>query len=126
MEVVEAHAEAREVPFVGFRHPADQLLGFDALSLGLEHDWSAVRVISADKVDLVALHALEAHPDVRLRVLHDVPNVKRAIGVRERRGDEELSGHEAGGAAESVRGLAGCRIPCVNADDRRESRVAGL
>ncbi len=47
-----------------------------------EHDRRAVRVVGADKVhDRGWLHALEAHPDVGLDVLHDVPDVKRPVGV---------------------------------------------
>ena len=54
-----------------------------------EHDRRAVRVVGADEVHLVALHALEAHPDVGLDVLHDVADVERAVGVRQRRRDEQ-------------------------------------
>jgi hypothetical protein len=43
---------------------------------------------------LVALHALEAHPDVGLDVFHDVADVERAVRVRQSSRDEELSGHE--------------------------------
>jgi hypothetical protein len=42
----------------------------------------------------MALHALETHPDVGLDVLHDVADVKIAIGVRQSGGDKELAlGH---------------------------------
>ena len=64
--------------------------------LGREHDRRAVRVVGADEVHLVALHPLEAHPDVGLDVLHDVADVERAVGVGQRRGDEELAGHGMG------------------------------
>ena len=42
------------------------------------------------KCTCVSLHALESHPDVGLDVLHDVPDVERAVGVGERGGDEDL------------------------------------
>jgi hypothetical protein len=42
---------------------------------------------------LVPLHALETHPDVGLDVFHDVADVEMAIGVGQRGGDEELTGH---------------------------------
>jgi hypothetical protein len=43
---------------------------------------------------LVPAHALEAHPDVGLDVLHDVADVERAIRVRQRGGHEKASsGH---------------------------------
>ena len=70
-----------------------QLLRGEALLLGLEHDGRAVRIVRADEEQFVPLHALEAHPDVRLDVLHDVPDVKRAVGVGERGGDKDLAGH---------------------------------
>ncbi len=50
------------------------------------------------KVHLVPLQAHEAHPDVGLDVLHDVPDVERAVGVGKRGGDEKLAGHEVGRA----------------------------
>jgi hypothetical protein len=55
----------------------DELLRRDALLLGGDHDRRAVRVVGADEVHLVAAHALEAHPDVGLDVLHDVADVER-------------------------------------------------
>ena len=50
-------------------------------------------VLGAHEVHLVALHALEPHPDVGLDVLHDVADVERAVGVGQGRGDEEAPGH---------------------------------
>jgi hypothetical protein len=40
---------------VRLRDARDQLLGRDALGLGLQHDRRAVGVVGADEVDLVAL-----------------------------------------------------------------------
>jgi len=50
-------------------------------------------MIGADEKNLVSLHALEAHPDVGLDVLHDVPDVERAVGVGKSGRDEEFAGH---------------------------------
>ncbi len=47
------------------------------------------------KCTVVALHALEAHPDVGLDVLHDVADVERTVGVRQRGGDEEGAARHA-------------------------------
>ena len=44
--------------------------------------------IAAHKVDRIALHALEPHPDVGLDVFHDVADVEVAVGVRQGGGDE--------------------------------------
>ena len=60
---------------------AIELLGRDAFGFGLQHDRRAVRVVGADEMHLVALHPLEAHPDVGLDVLHDVPDVERPVRV---------------------------------------------
>ena len=60
--------------------------------LGGEHDRRAVRVVGADEMHLVPLHALEAHPDIGLDVFHDVADVERAVGVGQSGGDEELAG----------------------------------
>ena len=67
--------------------------GRGAFRLRLEHD-RAPWVSSAQWLDPVSLHALEPHPDVGLDVLHDVADVERAVGVRQRGGDEKLAGHE--------------------------------
>jgi hypothetical protein len=41
------------------------------------------------------LHALETHPDVGLDVFHDVPDVKRAVCIRQCSRDENAAlGHE--------------------------------
>ena len=47
------------------------------------------------KCTTLPLHPLKTHPDVGLDVLHDVPDVKRAIGVGEGCGDKEFAGHPA-------------------------------
>jgi hypothetical protein len=69
--------------------PADQLLGRDALGLGLQHHRRAVRVVGTHEVHGPALHALETHPDVGLDVLHDVADVERSVRERQRSRDEQ-------------------------------------
>ena len=64
------------------RDARDELLRRHAFGLGLQHDRRAVRVVGADEMHFVALHPLEAHPDVGLDVFHDVADVERAVGVR--------------------------------------------
>jgi len=54
-----------------------------------EHDRRAVRVVRANEVHHLPLHALKAHPDVGLDVLHNVADVKGRVGVGQRRRDEE-------------------------------------
>ena len=91
--MIEAEVESLQILGPSRRDPRHELLRADSFGLRLEHDRRAVRVVRAHEMHLIALHALEAHPDVRLDVLHDVPDVKRAVGVGERRRDEEFLGH---------------------------------
>ncbi len=92
MPVVETQVKALQIPRAARRDIRHQLFGTHALGLGLQHDGSAVGIIGADKMHCVALHALEAHPDIRLDVLHDVADVKRPVSVRQRCSDEEVAG----------------------------------
>jgi hypothetical protein len=92
--VVECHMEAGEVAGVLAVHAGDQLLRGDAFLVGAQHDRRAVGVVGADVIDLsVGLHSLEAHPDIGLDVFHEVAEVDAAVGVRQRRGDEDPARH---------------------------------
>ncbi len=66
-----------------------------------------MRVVGADEVHLVAEHALEPHPDIGLDVLHDVPDMKRAVGVRQRGGDEQVAGAGGHGKRQEIRRKTG-------------------
>jgi hypothetical protein len=57
-----------------------------------------MRVVSTHEMHVVALHALEPHPNICLDVLHDVTNVEMTIGVRQGSGDEKLAWHRNRGA----------------------------
>ena len=91
--VIEPDMKAIEISRPVRRDACDQRLGRDALGLGLEHDRRAVRVVGADEMHGVAAHPLEADPDVGLDVLHDVPDVQRAVRIGQGRGDEECARH---------------------------------
>src|SRR5882672_7753738 len=93
MPVVEGDVEAVEVLLAAPCDLSDELLGFFSGLLRSKHDRRAVRVVGADEVHFVPLHALEPHPDVGLDVLHDVADVKRAVRVGESGGDEQPAGH---------------------------------
>ena len=56
------------------------------------------------KCTVGAVHALEPHPDVRLDVLHHVPDVERRIGVGQGGGDEEFAGHGGSRSTPAARG----------------------
>ena len=68
-----------------------KLLRCDAGFFSGNHDGRAMGVVGADKVHVVALHALKAHPDIGLDVFHDVADVERPVSVGERGGDEKAA-----------------------------------
>ena len=113
VEVVVRDVELAEVAALLGAHALDELLRRDAFLPRLEHDRRAVRVARPDEQAVVAAHALEAHPDVGLDVLDDVPEVRRAVGVRQRAGDEDralgLGGHGAAGSGSKDRQLCQSR-----------------
>ncbi len=88
----------------------DELLGRHPGLLGRDHDGRAVGVVGADEVDRVALHPLETDPDVGLDVLHDVADVQRAVGVRQRGRDEQFAQIHRGGGRGTAKGL-GLKYP---------------
>ncbi len=93
MPVVVRDVEAVEVALAARGDAGDERLRGLARLLRRQHDRRAVRVVGADEMHLVPLHALEPHPDVGLDVLHDVADVERAVGVGQGGGDKELAGH---------------------------------
>ena len=61
----------------------DERLRRHSFLLGLEHDRRAVPVVRAHVRAAVAAPALEPHPDVGLDVFHQMPEVDRAVRVRQ-------------------------------------------
>jgi hypothetical protein len=61
-------------------------------------------------MNFVAAHALEAHPDVGLDVLHHVADVEGRVCVRQRRRHEEFAGHGATGGEPMILGTL-CQNP---------------
>src|SRR5580692_10324410 len=68
--------------------PLDQLLRGDSIGLRLEHDRRAVRVVAAHVVARMAAKFLKPDPDVGLHGFQDVAQMQRAIGIKQRAGDE--------------------------------------
>jgi hypothetical protein len=114
MPVVERDVKAVQIarPFGG--DPGHQALGREAFGFGLEHDGRAMGVVGAHEVHLVALHALEPHPDVGLDVLHDVADMERAIGIGQGGGDEQRRGAMRGSQSRKTvwRTRHGNKAPC--------------
>ena len=90
--MIERKMKSVEILLAAGEDARDQLLGRHAFRFSLEHDGRAMRVVRAHPVHLVPQHALKAHPDVGLDVLHDVADVKRPVRVRQRGRDEEAAG----------------------------------
>ena len=80
--MVEAQMEAGQKLRPRRCDPQDERLRRDALRFRLQHDRRAVRVVGAYEMQRMSLHPLKTHPDVGLDVLHDVADMKRAVGVR--------------------------------------------
>ena len=93
MPVVKADVKAVQVGLAARRNISHKLLRGFAGFFGRNHDGRAVRIVRANKIHLVALHALKAHPDVGLDVLHDVADMEFAVGVGQGGGDKQLAGH---------------------------------
>ena len=89
--IVKGHMKTVQVLLTTLRNVGDKLLGCFANLLGRNHDGRTVCVVGAYKVDLMALHALGADPNVSLDVLHDVANVKISIGIGQSGGDKQLA-----------------------------------
>ena len=59
--------------------------------LGVDHDGGAMGIVATDVEDVVADEFLEADPDIGLDIFDEVADVDGAVGVRQRRGDEDVS-----------------------------------
>ena len=90
--MVEVDLEPAKVGEVRLPHRGDELAFRAALRLGADHDRRAVRVVGAEIDRLVAAELLEPHEDVGLDVLDEVPEMDVAVGVGQRRGDEDAAG----------------------------------
>ena len=88
MPVVELNVKAVEILFATCGDVGHKSLGCFASFFRSNHDGRSVSIVGTNKVNLVTLHALETHPDIGLDVLHDVPDVERAVGVGQGSGDE--------------------------------------
>jgi hypothetical protein len=96
MPVVEGDLEAVQVGLAAALDLRDEGFGRLARLFGGQHDRRPMGVVGPHEMHLVALHALESHPDISLDVFHDVADVERAVRVGQRGGDEELSRRHEG------------------------------
>jgi hypothetical protein len=85
---IKTDVETVEVLLTPSGDVGDKLLRRETSLFSGDHDGRAVGVVGTDKVDRMPLHALEAHPNIGLDVLHHVPNVEVAIGIGQGGGDK--------------------------------------
>ena len=90
VELIVADEKALIGGAVFLGNPCDELLGRDAFGLRFDHDRGAVGILGADVEAIMALHALEANPDVGLDRLDDVAQVQWAVSVGQGARDEDL------------------------------------
>ena len=95
--VVKADIEFRQITSALRSDFFNQLLRRQPLFLRVEHDRRAVCIISADKMNLVALQTLETHPNISLDVFHEMADMKRRVSVGECSRDEKFAGHQFSG-----------------------------
>ena len=100
-KIVEADVEGSEIFLEASVVVFDDLFRRDPVLARADHDRRAMGVAGADKQAIVAEHALEAHPDVGLDVLHQMPHMGQAVGIGQGGGDEDTTavGHATGSAA---------------------------
>ena len=81
MEVVEANLETGVIAFVFGMDAVDQLFRGSTLAVRAQHDGRAVGIVGADVQAVVAAQLLEAHPDIGLDRLQQVPDMDRTVRV---------------------------------------------
>ncbi|OIQ66480.1 hypothetical protein GALL_519480 [mine drainage metagenome] len=93
--VVKADVKTVQIGLAPGGNSGDKLLCSETGFFSGNHDRCAMRVICTAEVHGVAHHALVAHPDIGLDVLHDVANMEMTIGIGQGGGNEELTRHGA-------------------------------
>jgi hypothetical protein len=88
---IKVDKKIRKILDMVFPHPVNQFPGFNALLAGLEHDWGAVGIVSADIDTGISHHFLKSAPDFRLQIFNQMPNVNRPVGVRQGTGYQNFS-----------------------------------
>jgi hypothetical protein len=91
--VVKLDPETRKVAKVLAPNPIDELFGRDPLLLGPDHHRRAVRVVGAEIQAGIAAQLLKPHPNVRLEIFDQMPDVDRPVGIGQRRGNDDLARH---------------------------------
>ena len=101
--VVKRDVKPIEIRLAASGDVCHELLRRFARFFGRDHDGRPMGVVGANKVHLVAAHALKPDPDVGLDVLHDVADVEMPVGIWQGGGDKQAS-RLAHGEGLSIRG----------------------
>src|SRR6478609_1676297 len=89
--VIERDLKAGEVTAMSRVHVGNQLDFAAALLPRANHDRRTVRVVGAHVDHAGAAHPLKAHPDVRLDVFDEMPEVNVSVGVRQSAGHQDAA-----------------------------------
>jgi hypothetical protein len=73
--VIKADFETSEIGLMLLRYGSDHFFRCDTQLLCFQHNRGAMRIVSTDKVNVVAAHALEANPDISLDVFQHMTEV---------------------------------------------------
>ena len=92
--VVEAHQKMLPVGIVLSTDTGDQCLRRDAFGFRAQHDRRAMRICRTHEVHFVALHALKTHPNIAVKLIDDVPDMERPVGIGQCGSRENFSGHQ--------------------------------
>ena len=88
MPVIKSNVKAIQMLLPTSGDTGDEFLRRDAGLLSCDHDRRAVGIIGADEMHLMALHALEANPDIGLNIFHDVADMESRICIRQSGGNK--------------------------------------
>ena len=83
--------EAGEVFLMLLANPVNQLLRGNPLTLGPQHDGSAMGIVGANIVAVVATHILVVHPDIGLNIFQQVPQMNGPVGVGQGAGNQNIA-----------------------------------
>lgn len=89
--VIEGDFEVGEILEVACIASLDELFGRNAILTGANHDGRAVGIIGADIDAFVALHFLEAGPEVGLEIFDEMAEMDIAIGIGKGRSDYDTT-----------------------------------
>ena len=90
--VIKLHQKSGKIHIVFGMYLGNQLFRRNALFFSAQHDGGAMRVIGTDIMHGMALHFLETHPDIGLDILHQMPEVNAAVGIRQGGSNQDFAG----------------------------------